>query len=101
MSREILSSETVERFAELIWTSLTVGRSDADKIAATIAPEIERLLAQEREKVRELCSAALRKIEGGGDGWNFAIARAEMIIRHLDLTKELAPSSREGGGDAK
>ncbi len=54
----------------------------------------------EREKVREMFSAALRKIEGGDDGWNFALARAEKIIRQLDLTKDLAASSTEEGGDA-
>ena len=72
MSRE----ELVQKFGELIWLRLTLGqlntpttaemdRKDADKIAISIAPEIERLLAAEREPMK--CGhpkACLVPIEG-------------------------------------
>ena len=49
MSRE----ELVQKFGELIWTRVILDREDADKVAELIAPEIERLLADEREKAAQ------------------------------------------------
>ena len=65
------------------------------------ADEIERLLADERERVRE---AVLNEITGGRTAVNLGhipeVGRAlHWIIediRQLDLTKDLAPSTEEG-----
>jgi len=76
--------------------------------------EIERLLAQEREKVRKMCAGAACWLCDEGtplhkdgihhkakDGRATFSMCASTKIRQLDLTKDLASCSREEGGDAK
>lgn len=53
-----------------------------------VAEEVERLLAAEREKVREMC------IEAVMARWLVG-SKAADAIRQLDLTKDLAPSTEE------
>ncbi|KKM63573.1 hypothetical protein LCGC14_1510180 [marine sediment metagenome] len=88
------------------------------------AEEIERLLADEREKVREMCCSLrcgnceanheLFTVDGhyfhrvpvyGEDNKTVVKTRSGLCladaVRQLDLTKELAGSSAEEGGDAK
>jgi len=65
--------------------------SQAAAAFQTAINEIKRLLAQEREKVREKCIAGIEQMEGHYDTWQEAI----VCIRQLDLTKDLAASSRE------
>ena len=79
--------------------------------AAMLAPEIERLLAEEREKAEiqgAINELALMETERAHRGW-FAFSVYEYIdvrmkerkLELSDLTKELAGSSAEEGGDAK
>ena len=65
------------------------------RVAEGVATHVERLLAQERERVREMCATAVNRIYGGDDGWNYALVKACKAIRQLDLTKDLAPSTEE------
>ncbi len=79
--------------------------------AEKFAPEIERLLAQEREKVREMCLGTLRNLRRllkdisseGEETFRIcgekssALYKAEKEIRQLDLTKDLADRSTEEG----
>ena len=53
----------------------------------------------EREKVREMCAKAAWNFMTGG--WMCDAEDVADEIRQLDLTKELAGSSAEEGGDAK
>ena len=115
MSRE----ELVQKFGELIWTRVILDREDADKVAELIAPEVERLLAAERERVRRMCCRVMcfRCAEGNKpfdngttwlhllekkvssttkESWNEDCEAA--AIRQLDLTKDLAPSREEEEG---
>ncbi len=116
MSREIVEiiRNAVAKEATLpnrpLETSLT--------IAEFAAPEIERLLAEAREKVREMCYKAIcphcakgNKPLGAGMVWLHFLEKREgntteswsedckaNPIRQLDLTKDLAASSREEKG---
>ncbi len=65
--------------------------------------DMQKLIRNEREKVREMCAVATEEIEDGDDSWNCALGRASVEIRQLALTKDLAASSTEEGkgGDAK
>lgn len=65
----------------------------------TAADEIERLLAVEREKVREMCAEIMEGLQRGdetGDPWDIGYNRAtrdgSYHIRQLDLT---APNEKE------
>jgi hypothetical protein len=71
-----------------------------------LVEEIKRLLAAEREKVRKMCVVELVQLCGQWEAFttgeldNDGVAAchsAVALIRQLDLTKALAPSSREEG----
>lgn len=72
----------------------------------TAAPEIERFLADEREKVREMCARRALKYmatypkSARADicSLSHIAAGAAKAIRQLDLTKDLAPTTDEGKG---
>ena len=73
------------------------------RVAEGVATHVERLLAQEREKVREMCVKAVKELWREGEemderqrGYIRAVRDSTSTIRQLDLTKDLAASSREG-----
>ena len=71
--------------------------------AEKFAPEIERLLAAERELMKKRCEWACERVASDppteeADGFMEGCNECGDAIRQLDLT---APSSTEEGGDAK
>ena len=50
----------------------------------------------ERERVREMCVRRLGEMGGGYNTWQQVIVEAQEVLRQLDLTKSLAPSTEEG-----
>ncbi|KKL05759.1 hypothetical protein LCGC14_2602840, partial [marine sediment metagenome] len=72
------------------------------------AEEIERLLAGEREKVREMCVKAVKEMWREDEemdererGYIRAVRDGMRKIRQLDLTKDLAPSSTDEGKECR
>jgi hypothetical protein len=76
------------------WDDLPEKQKDINRHAFDdVLPYFERLLAQEQERVREMCAVAVERTKSGDDFWNYALVKAYTTIRQLDLT---APHDKEG-----
>lgn len=92
----------------MIKAAMFLGDNGEAELSRELFAEIERLLADEWEKVREMCAVVADEFPYSVHGTKKGTRKQECItnqhiadaIRQLDLTKDLAASSREKGGDA-
>ncbi len=104
------------------WLSCLIGRAGDTSYGELAGPilnvsdTLTRFIEAEREKVREMCIEAAELVSGQAhdeclravlntridrlDGETRGAQRVANAIRQLDLTKDLAASSTEEGGDA-
>ena len=96
MSRELVDA-LCHRF--LLSSSFDIEPVDQERIVKWLVPEIERLLAEEQEKVREMCAAYVERHWVYGKGTeaepyvikSYSVPRQDLVqlgnaIRQLDLT---------------
>jgi len=101
MSREIVDA-LCARF--LLSSSFDVEPDEQERMVKWLVPEIERLLAQERERVRKQCAEHLDKVaELCGTAKYEGLLRlryeaAAREIRQLDLTKLDEGGEEKGNG---
>ncbi len=86
--------------------AMFLGDNGEGELSRRLFAEIERLLAQERELMKKRCMWACERVASDppteeANGFMEGCHECEDAIRQLDLTKDLAASSREEGGDAR
>ncbi len=96
MNREEITEKLIQMMtAESEWVKTGIELEEVHngirRVAEGVAPHVERLLADEQEKVREMCCKAICPHCATG----LELSCRAHAIRQLDLTKDLAPSSTE------
>lgn len=96
-----LELDRPSRLVMLIERLLAQERDRGADAIVELTKKYDVVVADEREKVRERCALRIGEMEASYDTWQEAIMFAQMIIRQLDLTKELAASSVDEGKERR
>ena len=96
MSRELMNSGELYSLLQS-YRHTPTQRAGVVEPYKAVKAYIERLLADEREKVREMCAVHIEQWINHWFKWRDAAPSLAQEIRQLDLTKDPAPSGREEG----